>query len=253
MDRVEFCRKKYEELFGQVPVGGDDPEFMAILQRFVFGEVFQEDTLTDELRELITIVVLTVNQTLPQLKAHAGTALRIGIQPVKIKEAVYQCAPYIGFPKTLNGIAQVNAVLQEAGVSLPLPPQGTVTEENRLSEGLATQKAIFGDTIDVMRAKAPADEKQLQDDLSALCFGDFYTRGGLDIPTRELLTFCMLIAHGGCENQVKGHIQGNLRVGNGRNILLAAIRQCLLYIGFPRTLNALACLDEICPAGLISC
>lgn len=50
---------------------GTDPEFMRILQRFIFGEVSYEGSLDDKLRELITVTVLTVNQTLPQLKAHA--------------------------------------------------------------------------------------------------------------------------------------------------------------------------------------
>ena len=31
-------------------------------------------------------------------------ALNVGVSPVEIKEALYQCAPYIGFPKTLNAL-----------------------------------------------------------------------------------------------------------------------------------------------------
>jgi len=57
--------------------------------------------------------VLETNQTLPQLKAHVGAGLNIGLTPVEIKEAVYQCAPYIGFPKTLNSINEINEVSKQ--------------------------------------------------------------------------------------------------------------------------------------------
>ncbi|MGD0031732.1 hypothetical protein SLT67_10260 [Paenibacillus illinoisensis] len=70
MDRIEKSKEKYQELFGEsVPSAyATDPEFQDILSRFIFGEVFYQGTLTDIQRELLTLVVLRVNQTLPQLK-----------------------------------------------------------------------------------------------------------------------------------------------------------------------------------------
>ena len=70
----------------------------------------------------------------------------------------------------------VNAVFAEKGIVLPLASGQTVTEESRLLDGIAAQKSIFGDQIDAMRAAAPENQKNIQDDLSAYCFGDFYTR-----------------------------------------------------------------------------
>jgi 4-carboxymuconolactone decarboxylase len=43
-----------------------------------------------------------------------------------------------------------------------------------------------------MYASAGDDELHFQQLLSANCFGDYYTRGGIDVRTRELLTFTML-------------------------------------------------------------
>ena len=63
-----------------------------------------------------------------------------------------------------------------------------------------------------MRAKAPKDQLHIQDFLAANCFGDYYTRGGLDLKTRELLTFAMLIA-GRVRTSAAGHLAGNLRWG----------------------------------------
>ena len=83
-DRIERCAEKFAILFGAAPAGdeGTDPEFMKILQRFIFGEVCYTGQLSDEDRELVTVTALAVNQTLPQLKAHVGAALNAGCTPV---------------------------------------------------------------------------------------------------------------------------------------------------------------------------
>jgi 4-carboxymuconolactone decarboxylase len=223
----------------------NDPDLQEMLNRFIFGEIFYQGNLTDKMRELITLVVLTTNQNLEQLKAHVWAAINIGVSPVEIKEAVYQCAPYLGFPKTLNAIQQVNEVFKTGNISLPVKSKKQVTEQTRFDEGLKVQKSIFGDIIDQMHQNAPDNQKHIQNYLSAFCFGDIYTRSGLDLKTRELLTLCILSALGGCESQVKSHVFGNYNVGNDKNTLLEAVTQCLPYMGFPRTLNAIACINEV--------
>jgi 4-carboxymuconolactone decarboxylase len=249
MDRVEKRKVKYKQLFGNgVPAAyATDPDFQDILSRFIFGEVFYQGNLDDKQRELITLVVLTTNQTLPQLKAHVGAALNVGLTPVEIKEAVYQCAPYIGFPKTLNAINEVNEVFKSKNIALPIESQKEVDEDNRYDKGVATQVEIFGNVIAKMQESTPSNRKHIQEYLSAFCFGDFYTRGGLDIKTRELLTLCIVSSLGGCEGQVKSHVLGNKNVGNDKETLITAITHCLPYMGFPRTLNALACVNEVIP------
>ena len=249
MKRIEKSKEKFKQLFGDgVPATyTTDPDFQDILSHFIFGEVFYQGNLDDKQRELITLVVLATNQTLPQLKAHVNAALNVGLTPVEIKEAVYQCAPYIGFPKTLNAINEVNEVFKAKNIALPIESQKTVDEDNRFQKGLAAQVEIFGDVIKQMQESAPSNQKHMQEYLSAFCFGDFYTRGGLDLKTRELLTFCIISALGGAEGQVKAHVQGNKNVGNDKETLITAVTHCLPYMGFPRTLNALACVNEIIP------
>jgi 4-carboxymuconolactone decarboxylase len=96
-----------------------------------------------------------------------------------------------------------------------------------------------------MYERSPKDQLHIQRFLSANCFGDYYTRNGIDINVREMITLSILIALGGVESQIKGHIQGNLNVGNGKDILLDLITQLLPWVGYPRTLNALKCLNEV--------
>ena len=249
MDRFEKSEEKHSQLYGEETgdVRATDPDLQEIMNHFIFGEVFYQGNLNDKMRELITLVVLAVNQTLSQLKEHVGAALNTGLTPVEIKEAVYQCAPYIGFPKVLNAINEVNEVFKAKGLPLSTESQKTADEANRLEKGLAVQTAIFGDIIAKMRQNAPANQQHIQHYLSAFCFGDFYTRNGLDLKTRELLTLCIVSSIGGCESQVKAHVQGNKNVGNDKETLITAITHCLPYMGFPRTLNALACINEIIP------
>jgi 4-carboxymuconolactone decarboxylase len=249
MDRIEKSKEKYKQLFGDgVPAAyATDPDFQDILSRFIFGEVFYQGNLDDKKRELITLVVLTTNQTLPQLQAHVHAALNVGLTPIEIKEAVYQCAPYLGFPKTLNAVAQINEVFKAKNIALPIESQKQVEEDNRYDKGLAVQVDIFGDVIAKNRENAPSNQKHIQEYLSSFCFGDFYTRGGLDLKTRELLTLCIVSALGGCENQVKAHVLGNQNVGNDKETMISALTHCLPYMGFPRTLNALNCVNEIIP------
>ena len=99
-----------------------------------------------------------------------------------------------------------------------------------------------------MYASASDDESHFQRLLSANCFGDNYTRTGIDLRTRELLTFAMIISLGGCEPQAKGHVAANLNLGDDRQLLLAVVTHLLPFIGYPRTLNALRVINELAPA-----
>ena len=67
--------------------------------------------------------MLVCLQTLPQLKSHTAAALNVGVEPIQIREAVYQLAPFIGFPRTLNAVATINEVFRGQASSCPLPPK----------------------------------------------------------------------------------------------------------------------------------
>lgn len=249
MNRTEAAEKTMNTLYGHAHTAltASDPEFAAIKERLIYGEIYAEGKLSARLRELVILAVAAANQTMNEVRRHTIAALAFGVKLEEIKEAVYHCAPYIGLGKAENAVNAVNEAFAEKGVALPQMSGQTVTEESRLADGIAAQKSIFGAQIDAMRAAAPEDQKKIQDDLSAYCFGDFYTRRFLTIPERELLTFAILAAQGGCEPQVRAHVGGNAAVGNGRETLLAALTVCLPYIGFPRTLNALSCINEVLP------
>ena len=246
MNRIETCKDNYRTLFGSEALTGQgtDPEMMDILQKFIFGEVFQTGKLTMKQREMITCITLATMQTLPQLKAHAGAALNVGVTPEELREVMYLTAPFIGFPKMLNAVATVNDVLKERGIPLPLEKQGTVTEETRHVTGKAIQDKLYpGGIASVMEGLPDGMGKDVERFLTDYFFGEIYSRGAIDLQTRELLGYCVLTTLE-AESQLQSHYHGNINVGNAPETLTAAVNQCLPYIGFPAAIKALRIIKQ---------
>ena len=246
MNRIETCKDNYRTLFGSEALTGQgtDPEMMDILQKFIFGEVFQTGKLTMKQREMITCITLATMQTLPQLKAHAGAALNVGVTPEELREVMYLTAPFIGFPKMLNAVAAVNEVLKERGIPLPLEKQGTVTEDTRHVTGKAIQDKLYpGGITSVMEGLPDGMGKDVERFLTDYFFGEIYSRGAIDLQTRELLGYCVLTTLE-AESQLQSHYHGNINVGNAPETLTAAVIQCLPYIGFPAAIKALRIIKQ---------
>lgn len=70
-------------------------------------------------------------------------------------------------------------------------------------------------------------------------FGDIYSRDGLDLKQRQLVTLASLTTQGGCEPQLQVHINAALNVGLSPQEIIEAITHCIPYTGFPRVLNAI--------------
>jgi 4-carboxymuconolactone decarboxylase len=247
MNRIERAKQTYEKLFQQVQsvANSDDPELMTILQRFIFGEVFYTGNLSDTTRELITITALATNQTLPQLKAHTAAALNIGVKPIEIREVIYQLAPFIGYPKVLNALDTINNVFKSRGIQLPLQNEGTVSEAQRFEKGKQIQTPLYGEGMKQNMKELPGEfAEAIPRMLTETCFGDYYTRSGLDIKTRELMIFCAMATLGGTDRQMGSHAVGNMKMGNDKETLLSALVQLYPYIGFPRMANAIYAIKD---------
>ena len=247
MTRTDICKENYKILFnGEALTNeGNDPEMMNILQKYIFGEVFTVGKLDMKTREMITVVSLTTQQTLPQLKSHIHAALNVGVTPIELREAIYQCAPFIGFPKTLNALNILNEVFKERGIKTPLKSTATVKEQERYERGFAIQNPIYGNEIKESISGLPDNMgEDVSMFLTEVCFGDFYTREGLDLKTRELLVISLLVTTGNT-SVLKSHIKGSLKIGNSKETITAAIIQCLPYVGFPNTLAALRTMKEV--------
>jgi 4-carboxymuconolactone decarboxylase len=224
-----------------------DPDLVEIFDNFALDEVISHDSMDVKLRVIMVMASTIGSQALTEYKMFVNAALNVGITPIEIKEVLYQAVPYVGVSKVIDFIYSTNEIFTERNITLPVVSQSSTSPKTRYERGLAKQKEIFGDSIDGMYKNSPKDLLHIQEFLSANCFGDYITRNGLDVKTREMVTLSFLIALGGTESQIKGHIQGNANVGNDRQTLIDLMTQLLPYVGYPRTLNAINCLNEILP------
>ena len=216
MSISETANKNHGELFPdhKSTLKITDPELIEVFDNFAFDEVLSYGNLDTRTRLMVILGSMIASQALGEYKVMLGGALNVGVTPIEVKEIVYQAVPYIGIAKVFDFIHATNEILESRGIKLPLEGQSTTSPETRFEKGLELQKSIFGEMIDKMYKESPTNQLHIQKYLSANCFGDYLTRKGLDVRTRELLTFSMILSLGGCEPQLKGHIQGNLNIGN---------------------------------------
>lgn len=218
-----------------------DPEFAQRFAYFAFDEVINEENqqLKPPVRYLAILAALIGCQGVDAYKEMLPKALENGMTPIAVKEMVYQATDYLGYGRMLPFLHATNEIFTQIGIQLPLEGQATTTLEDRLEKGIAAQVKIFGEHMHEAWKTGHINRW-----LAANCFGDYYTRKGLTLAERELITFCFLMAQGGCEPQLIAHAKGNINMGNDKNFLIKVVSQCLPYIGYPRSLNAIACVNK---------
>ena len=249
---TKFAKEYHEKMFpGYVSkLSTTDPEFIERFDNFAFDEVIHmplaagQERMDDRTRFMAYLATLLGCQGIDEYRAILPAALNMGVTPVEVKEIVYQAVAYLGIGRVFPFLNATNEVLEERGVKLPLEGQATTTMENRREMGTQAQVDIFGEGMKDFWKSGPEESKHINYWLAANCFGDYYTRTGLDYKQREMITFCYIAAQGGCESQLLGHAKANMNVGNDKAFLIQLISQCLPFIGYPRTLNALAVINQ---------
>ena len=221
-----------------------DPDFMEIFNNFALDEVINQNDLDEKTRFMAILSALIGCQGIDEYKIMLLSAPEAQVTPIEIKEIVYQGAAYLGIGRVLPFLKATNEILRKRGIELPLESQSTTTKENRREKGSQVQVDIFGEHMKDFWKSGPEESKHINYWLAANCFGDYYTRRGLDYKEREMITFCFLSAQGGCEPQLISHAAANMKIGNDKEFLIKIISHCLPYIGYPRSLNALNCVNE---------
>ena len=214
---------------------------MGRFEHFAFEEVVNEkgQELEPKVRYTAILATLLGCQGTDAFRMMLPKALDAGVTPVMAKEIVYQATDYLGFGRVLPFINITNEILEARGVAIPLENQATTTLEDRLEKGIQAQVDIFGEHMNEAWKASHINRW-----LASNCFGDYYTRNGLDLAQREMITFCFIMAQGGCEPQLTAHAKGNMNLGNDKEFLIRVVSQCVPYIGYPRSLNAIACINK---------
>lgn len=231
---------KYPEHFEKLQK--NDPEFAEQFAHFAFDEVpnNEDAKLPPRTRYMAILAVLLGSSEIDAYKEMLPLALDNGLTPVEVKEIVYQAVAYLGMGRVYPFFKATNKVFKKRDIKMPLEPQTTTTYDDRREKGTQAQVDIFGDVMQDFWKKGTVNYW-----LADNCFGDYYTRKGLTLAERELVTFCFIYAQGGCENQLHGHTNGNLRMGNDREFLTKVVLNCVPFMGYPRSLNAIAVINEV--------
>lgn len=243
--------REFSKMYNEIMFPGDeskllenDPEFSELFYNFVFDEVIKQNDLEDRTRIMAILATLIGCEGIDEFKVMLPVALKLGVTPVEVKEIVYQSVAYLGIGRIRPFLKVTNDILEKQGVKLPLDNQSTTNKENRLEKGIQAQVDIFGEGMKEFYKSGPEESRHINYWLAENCFGDYYTRTGLNHKEREMITFCFLSAQGGCEIQLISHVLANIRLGNDKEFLIKIISQCLPFIGYPRSLNALRCVNN---------
>lgn len=246
MDLTEQAKNYHEKMFPdyQSDFLRTDPEFIERFDNFAFDEVLQDTQLADHPRFLAILAGLIGCQGITEFQRMIPAALNFGVSPIEIKEMVYQAVPYLGIGRVLPFLQATNQAFAKQNIALPLNGQATTTIHDRLCAGEKVQIAIFGTKMQGFAEQGPQASQHINKWLVDNCFGDYYTRKGLSYQQRELITFCFLAAQGGCEAQLIAHATANIQIGNEQTFLLNILSSLIPYIGYPRVLNGLDCLNQ---------
>lgn len=262
MSITEFAKEYHEKMFPgyESTYLKSDPEFIERFDNFAFDEVINmplQDGWTPidgRTRHMAILAVLLGCQGIDEFKVMVPAAMEFGVTPVEIKEIVYQAVAYLGIGRVFPCLKAVNEIFEAKSISLPLEGQSTTDADipddsknpkNRRVAGTKAQVDIFGEGMKDFYKSGDAESKHINYWLAGNCFGDWYTRTGLTLKERELVTFCFIYAQGGCEPQLMGHTNANFRMGNDKGVLIQVISHCLPFIGYPRTLNALNVINKV--------
>ena len=248
---TEFAKEYHEKMFPgyKSKFLETDPEFIERFDNFAVDEVVNMldiggKEVDGRTRHMAILATLLGCQGIDEFRAMLPAAMNFGVTAVEIKEITYQAVAYLGIGRVFPFLKAVNEFLESKSIALPLEGQAQTTMENRREAGTQAQVDIFGEHMRDFWQSGPEESRHINLWLADNCFGDYYTRTGLNYAERELITFCFLSAQGGCEPQLTSHAAANMRNGNDKLFLIKIISHCLPFIGYPRSLNALSCVNK---------
>ncbi len=221
---------------------GHNPDFQAEID-FLATEIPSRTTeISESDRWLSTLAVLMGVGGKDEFKLVLKGALEDGMDPAKLRECVYQATDYLGLGRTAPFIKILSKQFLDRGIILCSAK--TTTPQTRLQAGNDKQIELFGPQMKESWKSCPPLRSTINEFLASNCFGDFYTRTGLNNRERELVTFCYIYAQGGADPQATSHAGANMKNGYSKEYLYAICDANVAWVGYPRTLNAMSCIDK---------
>jgi 4-carboxymuconolactone decarboxylase len=116
---------------------------------------------------------------------------------------------------------------------------------NELFEkGLQVRREVLGaEHVEASLSQADDFSRPLQELVTEYCWGNVWSRPGLDRKTRSLINVAMLTALNR-PHEVKLHLRGALNNGCSKNDIMEVLLQTAIYCGVPAAMDSLRVAKE---------
>lgn len=113
-------------------------------------------------------------------------------------------------------------------------------DKDLYDRGMAVRRSVLGDAhVDRSLERATDFDADFQEFITKTAWGQIWTRPGLDIRTRSMLTIGMLAALGK-DGELKLHIRATRNTGVTRDEVKEILMQAAVYAGVPAGNHAIA-------------
>lgn len=117
--------------------------------------------------------------------------------------------------------------------------------EARRTRGLEVLKRVGGEGYDGPVKRLAQTSPALARFMVEFGYGDVLSRGGLDLPARQLVTVASLLAQGSVQPQLKYHMAGLLNVGGSPADLVELLCLAVPLLGFTAAIDAVPLVREV--------
>jgi quercetin dioxygenase-like cupin family protein/alkylhydroperoxidase/carboxymuconolactone decarboxylase family protein YurZ len=182
------------------------------------AQTIKPEAFSEKDQAIIPIAAFTASGDVGKLKPALNQGLDKGLSINEVKEILIHLYAYAGFPRSLNGINALMAVVEErkgqgredtiGREASPLPADfekntyGNKVRNTLVGEDMSNRKGGYA-------AFAPTIDRFLVEHL----FADIFVRDILSHQQRELVTISGLAALPGTETQLKAHLKIAMNVG----------------------------------------
>lgn len=182
----------------------------------------QQQVLSNRQQAIVPVAAYAAAGDMAKLSAALHKSLDAGVTINELKEVLVQLYAYAGFPRSLNALGNLMAVVDArkqrnivdtVGAE---PSQPSPKGDALLAMGHANQTKLVGREVSgALFDFAPAANEYLKTHL----FGDIFSRDNLSWQDREVATIAMLAAIPGAEAQLSAHLHMGMNTGLTRGQL----------------------------------
>ncbi|SFP41797.1 carboxymuconolactone decarboxylase family protein [Tranquillimonas alkanivorans] len=218
-------------------VGQVAPALENYSENALFGDVWQDETLSARDRALVTFAALMSRNETGNLSEHAALALDAGVKPAELSETITHLAFYSGWGNATAAAEAVAPIYEARGVAadaLPaVEPELLPLDEEAEAARRETVQSTYGEV-----------SQGVVDNTEALLFRDLWLRPALEPRDRSLVTVASLIATGQAE-QMTFHLNRAMDNGLTQDEAGAMLSHLAFYTGWPKVFSAMPVAKEV--------